>query len=120
MRIPLFLTFVTSLWANSTGPQDGYAGDPPGALHCASSCHTTFPVNSGDGQLTLSGVPEVYVPLQTYVMRVFLADSFQKRWGFELTVKDSENLATGTLIIIDSATPHFGIADTVPDYLYQT
>ena len=74
----------TGARAYSGGPPDGYAGDPPEDLNCT-SCHSSFPVNSGNGTLTLLDAPVSYTPGETYLLTVRLEDPNQRRWGFEMT-----------------------------------
>lgn len=82
--------------AFSGGPPDGKCGDPPDVSFCT-SCHASFPINSGDGLLTLTGLPTEYAPDSTYLLTVHLQDSFQRRWGFELTaIRPSDGLAAGS------------------------
>ncbi|MBM3242616.1 T9SS type A sorting domain-containing protein [Candidatus Poribacteria bacterium] len=82
------------------GPPDGYTG-APGESTCV-DCHSSFPVNSGPGILSLSGVPSVYTPGSEYQITVNLSQTGQKRWGFELTVLDAGNNKAGTITVTDS------------------
>ncbi len=75
--------------ALSSGPSQGFAGDPPPGNTCH-NCHNSFPLNSGDGQLDLSGITS-YVPGETYTLSVHIEDPDQSRWGFQLTAKDNAN-----------------------------
>ena len=84
----------TMVWAYSTGPIDGRTG-APGELTCYDGCHNSFPLNSGDGSLTITG-PDFYVGGQTYTITVEIEDPGQMRWGFEATP-----LTQGTVTITD-------------------
>lgn len=76
---------VSQAWF--TGPPDGRAGDPPANLTCKDiGCHNTFPLNGGDGNLSIQGLPAAYSPDGVYELRVVLNDPDQLRWGFEATV----------------------------------
>ena len=97
----------------STGPPAGYAGDPPGNNNCT-ACHTSFPLNSGDGELSLTELAE-YEPGQTYTMTVNLSDPGQSRWGFQLIPKDENNVVSGDVIITDQTRTQFA-----GDYLEHT
>jgi hypothetical protein len=88
-----------SAQAFSSGPPDDFAGNPPGLSDCT-TCHGSFPVNSGDGSLTIEGLPAAYDPGATYDLTVVLSDPEQTRWGFELTVLDGSDGA-GELVLID-------------------
>jgi hypothetical protein len=54
-------------------------------------------VNSGDGTLTLSGLPAEYLPGETYLLAISVSDAGQARWGFEMTVIDTSQLRGGVL-----------------------
>ena len=82
------------------GPPDARAGDPPNASTCV-ECHTSFPLNSGDGDLLLLNTPAAVTPGATYDLMVELLDPGQTRWGFELTVLNEANAAGGQLIVTD-------------------
>lgn len=92
--------------ALSTGPEDGRTG-APGELTCHDGCHNTFPLNSGTGSLTLTGLPGNYNLGQTYQITVNLSHPTQTRWGFELTVLDSSGNMAGTLVVTDSIHTQF-------------
>lgn len=81
----------------STGPPAGYAGDPPANNNCT-SCHTSFPVNSGDGTLQLNELA-TYTPGETYTMIVSLTDNGQMRWGFQAIVKDENAALAGEITV---------------------
>jgi hypothetical protein len=78
----LVLLIPTTLLAFSGGPPDGKTG-APGEGVCT-DCHSTYPLNSGDGSLNISA-PSYFMAGQTYSIMVTLADSGQSRWGFEIT-----------------------------------
>jgi hypothetical protein len=50
-------------------------------------CHLDNPVNAPGGTLTLSGVPPVYVPGQTYPITIALARDGLRRGGFEIAAR---------------------------------
>lgn len=82
------------------GPPDGRAGDPPNGTTCV-ECHTSFPLNSGDGDLRLLNAPATVTPGETYDLMVELLDPGQSRWGFELTVLNEAAASGGQLIVTD-------------------
>ncbi len=57
LLVPLMLSADTML---SSGPADGKTGAPGEGL--CTECHTSFPVNSGDGSLQIVGLPTPYSP----------------------------------------------------------
>lgn len=105
----------------SGGPPDGHAGDPP-LFHTCTACHSSFPLNSGNGALSLLGVPAAYVPDSTYAITVRITDPGQRRWGFELTVlRESDDLRGGTLLELDPLTTQIsGGVGEERDYAKQT
>lgn len=110
---------VPAARAYDSGPPDGVAGQPPNYFNCT-LCHSEFPVNSGDGGMSLSG-PASFVPGSTYTLTLTLQDPRQHRWGFELTALDDALLPAGTFVITDStntqlSSPGFGL----PDFVKQT
>ncbi len=81
--------------AFSSGPPNGMTG-APGEANCT-SCHDSFPVNSGNGGLTIDG-PSTFEPGRTYEITVTISDPGQRRWGFEITP-----LTIGTCTITQAA-----------------
>jgi hypothetical protein len=70
-----------------TGPPDGRSGDPPANQTCKDiGCHNSFPLNGGDGELVIQGLPGRYAPDAVYELQVVIADPGQARWGFQATV----------------------------------
>lgn len=105
---------------SSNGPPDGFANDPPNFMNCT-TCHRDFPLNSGDGELSMDGLPAAFLPGNTYPLTVVLADEDQQRWGFELTVLDGADEAAGTFGVVDPL--HTALSDNPgsdPDYLKHT
>ena len=91
----IYLMVPTLAMAFSGGPPDEKTG-APGENNCT-QCHGSFPVNSGDGNLMITG-PEMFIAGDTYSITVELADADQARWGFEITP-----LTNGTVTITDAA-----------------
>lgn len=116
----MLLVSAAAALAYDDGPPDGMAGNPPNAFTCV-MCHGDFPLNSGDGSLELLGLPTTFVPGQAYDLTVRLLDPGQMRWGFELTVLDSQNQQAGTLEVVDSVNTQLSDNPAPePDYLKQT
>jgi hypothetical protein len=107
--------------ANTGNPPLGNTG-APGEQTCT-SCHSSFPQNSGKGQVAITGLPREYVAGMTYDLTVFLADPESVRWGFELTIVDSRGVAAGELVSADET---FAVVKSAPvgsgsrDYLVPT
>lgn len=106
----------TAVLANSAGPPDGRTG-APGESSCQ-ACHGTA---TGDGALTLIGVPEMYQLGGSYTLTVELADNGQQRWGFELTSIDGNGDAAGSLSVTDATNTQLSNNPGANrDYLKQT
>ena len=87
--------------ALSGGPPDGRT-NAPGEGNCT-ACHTGT-LNSGSGMLELSGLPDPYMPGETYDLTLTLSDPDAMRWGFELTILEDGGTSTGTIIATDAGT----------------
>src|SRR5690242_9820054 len=94
----LVLTSATSAFAYSTGPDPGLNGVFGASINCT-ACHSSFPVNAGNGSVTLSGQPATWMPGQTYPLTVTVQPSTgSRRYGFQLSaVIDTTNEQAGTL-----------------------
>lgn len=112
-----------SALAYHDGPPDGRAGDPPLNETCNDAgCHATYPLNSGDGSLTVQGLPAGYAPGRSYRVTIVLIDPGQTRWGFEATpVAQATGLQGGTMTPVD---PNYVQVSVGPgaqkDYAKQT
>ena len=88
--------------ANQGGPPAGLTG-APGESDCLSSgCHTGNDINSLNGSLTINGLPGTYRPNQEFNLTVTLSQPNRARFGFQLTVLDSQNRKAGELIVTDT------------------
>jgi hypothetical protein len=116
--LALSLLTTSLALAYSTGPPDGFAGEPPQSLSCT-ACHGS---NVGDGSLALLGVPAGgYNPGATYTLTVRLADPGQSRWGFELVALTNALNQAGAITVTDNV--HTQLSDNPdldPDYLKHT
>lgn len=89
--------------ANFDGPPAGRTG-APGELTCATSdCHSSFPLNSGPGVLSISGLPATYSPNQEITVTVTLNQASRQLYGFEVTALDSQNRRAGELSVTESS-----------------
>jgi hypothetical protein len=119
----LFLGAIAAL-AYPSGMPNGYAGQPPSGANCV-NCHSSYPLNSGNGYLQISGLPSAgYVPGTTYPLTVTLADPGQMRWGFECTSiyqSGSSYLQAGDFTVTDPTHTTLGVGSgTSPDYMKHT
>ena len=91
--------------AFSGNPPNGRT-NAPGESNCT-DCHSSFPLNSGSGMLSLDGLPDSYSPGETYDLTLTLSDPGASRWGFSLTViedGDDEAVSVGTITVTDGGT----------------
>ena len=102
----LVLAFTFTAFANSGGPPNGLAGNPPNLFNCT-FCHTTYPVNTGTGTVELTGFPvDGFIPNALYTLTLTVDDPGQTRWGFELTSQYDDgaggNPQAGVITVIQS------------------
>jgi hypothetical protein len=83
--------------ASVAGPTPGHTGAPAEA-NCT-ACHGDFPVNSGTGNVTITGVPKNYQPNQNHTITVTVAQSDAVVYGFQLTAVDSTGATVGTFTL---------------------
>ena len=88
----LGLTWTVCLFAYSTGPDTGLNGVFGSSINCT-SCHNSFAPNSGNGGVSVMGLPSSWTPGQTYPLTVAVQPATGSRiYGFQLsTVIDSSN-----------------------------
>lgn len=72
--------------ASVFGPALSYTGAPLEA-NCT-ACHSSFPVNSGTGNVQISGLPRNYVPGQQIPVTVTVNQSDGVIYGFQMTTLD--------------------------------
>ncbi len=89
-----------SAFAYSSGPPDGVAGDPPDEANCT-MCHSTYPLNYGQGTLQIANLPDVYRPDSVYTLTVTLENPGQRIWGFEMTALSADQSRAGWLAPLD-------------------
>ncbi len=97
----LVLIVGTSAVLYSPRPPQGYTGAPGGFGTCGNAgCHNSFPVNSGGGNISVSGLPTVYTPGMKYTFSLTISHGAadRKRWGFSIAARKSSDpaMAIGT------------------------
>jgi len=100
----LLLLLSASAFAYPSNVPNNYANNPP-AYNSCHNCHSSYPINSGDGSLAIAGLPPTgYVGGTTYHLTLNIQDNGQDRWGFELTVEMPSGtswIQGGTLMCTD-------------------
>lgn len=79
--------------ASSYGPAASHTS-APGENNCT-RCHTTNPLNTGGGSVTVSGIPLNYRPGQQIPITVTTAREGGVIFGFQVTALDGRNLQIG-------------------------
>ena len=99
--------------ASANGPTPSHTGGP-GEANCT-ACHTDFPVNSGTGSVTLSGIPANYLPNQTFSITATTAQADAVIYGFQLTAIDSSGTTVGTFGLPSQNPPQMQILNGIVD-----
>jgi hypothetical protein len=86
--------------AFSSGPPASHT-NAPGEDNCT-VCHSSFALNSGPGNLHVTGLPVNYLPNQLVPVTVTVNQVDAVVYGFQLTALDREGRQAGTLIVTDS------------------
>jgi hypothetical protein len=109
--------------ASATGPTPSHTG-APGEANCT-ACHGDFPVNSGPGNLIISGLPANYRPNQQIPVTVTINEQNAVTFGFQLTALDSLGRKVGTFTLPAQTPPELqivqGLVNGEPrDYVEHT
>ena len=87
-------------------------------------CHWEQDLNHPDGALTITGVPDSYVPGQSYRLEITLTRSDIRRGGFQLAARFAEGedagRQAGVLRPVDSRTTTVPSEDAAVIYAQQT
>ena len=94
-----FALLDTRVQAFSGGPPAAHT-NAPGEGNCT-ACHNSFELNSGPGNISISGLPSSYSTNQEVIVSVttFHPDGFL--YGFELTAIDGTGTQAGILVATD-------------------
>src|SRR5215831_5615325 len=112
VRHTLLWVFVIGLLSTANvfgyilGPDPGVNGVFGANLNCTTGCHNSFPVNSGTGGVTITGLPTSWTPGQTYPLTVAVlpaTNPTSRVYGFQLSaVVDSTGKQAGTLAKVNA------------------
>jgi hypothetical protein len=96
--ILIFLIGTSAVLLSSFRPPQGYTGATPGFTCNNAGCHADFPLNSGGGSVTVSGLPTVYTPGAVYNFSLIIAHGTadRTRWGFSIAAVNSLGSPIGT------------------------
>lgn len=98
----IFTEKYEKVLASSSGPSASRT-NAPGENNCT-ACHTDFPVNSGSGSVSISGIPANYLPNQAISITVRTSQADAVIYGFQMTAIDSSGKKIGTYTL-PSQTP---------------
>ena len=104
--------------ANSSGPSPSHTG-ATGEANCT-SCHTQYPVNSGSGNVTISGLPANYLPNQAVPLTVTVSQADGVLYGFQLTAIDSEGKRVGTYTLPAGTPPQMQTVNGLVNNMQRT
>ncbi len=96
--------------ASASGPTPGNTNAPLEG-NCT-ACHTSFPLDSGTGSVTITGLPHDYLPGQQVQVTVTTAHEDAVIYGFQLTAIDRLGRAAGTFAVPQTMPQTTQIADT--------
>jgi hypothetical protein len=97
----------------SSGPPDARTGAPGEETCRAFGCHESFPLNSGGGSVTITGVPPAYDQGITYDLVVRLRKTGQERWGFQLRTRTSQGAQGGTLQVTNAVQTQISVSNGI-------
>lgn len=83
--------------ASASGPSPSFTGAPLES-NCT-ACHSTFEVNSGDGNVTITGLPKNYLPGQQIPITVTVNDPTGVLYGFQMTAVDNDGRKAGEFVL---------------------
>ena len=99
----LFILSSTTVFAYSFGPPKERTGAPNESTCATAGCHTGNSLNAAGGSLVLT-VPKTYEPGEVYDIVVKLSRNGQRRWGFQMTALNGNNISAGSFSTIDANT----------------
>lgn len=99
-----------SVKASASGPTPGHTNAPLEG-NCT-ACHTDFPLDSGTGSVTITGLPHDYLPGQQVEVTVRTAQDDGVIYGFQLTAIDRLGRAAGTFTVPQTMPLKTQIQDT--------
>ena len=84
-------------YASASGPSPSHT-NAPGETNCT-ACHGDFPVNSGTGNVRITGIPANYLPGQVIPVTVTVNQSDAVIYGFQLTAIDRNGGRVGSFAL---------------------
>jgi len=99
----MFVVMLTiSMMAGAYVNHPDYKTGAPGEQTCQ-QCHDDYALNSGNGYVALTGLPERYEPGKAYVLTVTVYFPDMTRFGFEITaVAETSGESAGSFSCVDT------------------
>jgi len=89
--------------ASASGPSPSHTA-APGEISCT-ACHADFEVNTGTGNVTITGIPAYYTPNQQVPVTVTVNQADGVIFGFQLTAVTSTGQQVGTFTLPSGMPP---------------
>ena len=86
---------VQHISASASGPSPSFTGAP--IENNCRACHSTFPLNSGSGNVAIIGLPANYLPGQTIPLTVTVTDPLAVIFGFQMVAINNAGQNVGTI-----------------------
>ena len=93
--------------ASAFGPSPTHT-NAPGEGNCT-ACHSDFELNTGNGDLQISGIPANYLPGQQFDLTVTSTQADAVIYGFQLTAIDSTGQGAGSFSLSSENPPRVQI-----------
>ena len=97
--------------ASASGPSPSFT-DAPAEGNCT-ACHIGSTINSGEGDMQISGLPAAYVAGQEIPITVSLSDQSAVVYGFQLTGIDSSGETVGSFALPGSSPSRLQIVNNL-------
>ena len=83
--------------ASASGPTPSNT-NAPSESNCT-ACHTSFPLNSGEGTVAITGLPARWTPGQQISLTITTSQADGVIYGYQMTALDSQGKRAGTLTL---------------------
>jgi len=98
-------------FASASGPSASFT-NAPGEGNCT-ECHIGSALNSGNGSVSINGLPEFYMPGQQISITVTTSQEDAVVYGFQLTAIDQAGKTVGDFALPDQNPPRMQIIDSI-------
>ncbi|MEO8042034.1 MAG: choice-of-anchor V domain-containing protein [Acidobacteriota bacterium] len=116
------LTNVTSdnvkVSASASGPSPSHTS-APGEANCT-ECHSDFTVNSGTGNVVITGLPANYLPNQQIPVTVRVNQADAVIYGFQMTALDSRGQKVGAYTLPSQNPPKMQLVEGLVNNIQRT